>query len=36
MDVEIRRLLPDDAALLERIAVEVFDEPVDRSVWRPI
>ena len=29
MDVEIRRLLPDDAALLERVAVEVFDEPVD-------
>jgi ribosomal protein S18 acetylase RimI-like enzyme len=29
MDVEIRRLTPDDAAVLDRVADEVFDEPVD-------
>lgn len=29
MPIEIRRLLPGDDAFLERIAEEVFDEPVD-------
>ena len=29
MQPEIRRLTADDAALLERVADEVFDEPVD-------
>lgn len=36
MDVEIKRLLPDDAAVLERVAVEVFDEPVDSGATRLI
>ena len=31
MDVVIRRLMPHDAAILDRIAVDVFDEPVDRT-----
>jgi ribosomal protein S18 acetylase RimI-like enzyme len=29
MDVVIRRLGPGDATILDRVAVEVFDEPVD-------
>lgn len=29
MKVEIRRLTPDYAAILDRVADEVFDEPVD-------
>lgn len=31
MSIEIRRLLPGDDALFDRIAEEVFDEPVDAS-----
>src|SRR5205085_1985410 len=29
MEIEIRRLGPDDAAILDRVATHVFDEPVD-------
>jgi aminoglycoside 6'-N-acetyltransferase I len=29
MNVEIRRLMPGDAAMLDRVAADVFDEPVD-------
>lgn len=29
MQIEIRRLTPDDAAILNRVAEDVFDEPVD-------
>jgi hypothetical protein len=29
MDIRIRRLTFDDAAILHRVAVDVFDEPVN-------
>lgn len=29
MDIRIRRLTLDDAAILQRVAVDVFDEPVN-------
>jgi ribosomal protein S18 acetylase RimI-like enzyme len=32
MSVEIRRLKPADAGVLERVADDVFDHPVDRDV----
>jgi ribosomal protein S18 acetylase RimI-like enzyme len=31
MDVVIKRLAPCDAAILDRVATEVFDEPVDKT-----
>jgi len=29
MDIEMKRLTAEDAAILERVAEDVFDEPID-------